>query len=436
MVWVPRSSSRPISAARSPGVVGFGEPGGGAGARCRQFRCGKPGVEDRSVGGQRRQPDSSSSSHGGQVTCPGEQTQNRIPKRSTVRFCVCSAKRVTHYPWGRAGLARGPDRADRGAGRHPQRIAKGGAPRRRGGGRAARPDVGLRDRPQRQRGAGAHGAGPAVAGAAGRTPGHRPGGGQPAQPLGGRRTVRLRHLGHEVRRRGLPASGGHRGRTGARPDAGVLRLRGNRGRRKRFGPHRARAARLAVRRRGHPGRAHRRLHRGRLPGHAARGDRRHRHPGPFCAILAGRQRDSQAESRAGPAGGVSGARCRDRRVRLSRGLVGRADRRRRGRQRHPGRGLGDGQLPLRPRPVGGGGAGARARGVRRARRAHRTDRRSTGRAARAGPARRQGPGGGRRRAGAGQVRLDRRRAVRRPGHPGAQLRARRPEPGAPPRGTG
>ncbi|XRQ09314.1 glycosyltransferase family 4 protein [Actinomadura welshii] len=36
------------------GNVGHCQSRSGAGARFGQFRCGKPGVEDRSVGGQRR----------------------------------------------------------------------------------------------------------------------------------------------------------------------------------------------------------------------------------------------------------------------------------------------------------------------------------------------------------------------------------------------
>ena len=63
--------------------------------------------------------------------------------------------------------------------------------------------------------------------------------------------------------------------------------------------------------------------------------------------------------------------------------------------------------------------------------ADRADRRRAGRAARADQARRRRAGRGRRRAGARQVRLDRRRAVRGAGHPGGQLRTRRPQPRAP-----
>ena len=65
---------------------------------------------------------------------------------------------------------------------------------------------------------------------------------------------------------------------GARHHAGHVRLRGDRGRRQRSGPHRTRAARLAAGRRRHPRRAVRRLHRGGLPGHAA--GRRQRRAAP------------------------------------------------------------------------------------------------------------------------------------------------------------
>ena len=64
--------------------IGQGEARRRAGARFGQFRCGKPGVEYRSVGGQGRQPDACSSSHGRHGT-------SRAP---------------TTTPWGRAGLAR------------------------------------------------------------------------------------------------------------------------------------------------------------------------------------------------------------------------------------------------------------------------------------------------------------------------------------------
>ena len=57
-------------------------------------------------------------------------------------------------------------------------------------------------------------------------------------------------------------------------------------------------------------------------------------------------------------------------------------------------------------------------------------------AARPVAAGRQGSGRGRRRAGPGEIRLDGRVPVRRPGHTGGQLRARRPQPGAPPRRAG
>ncbi len=49
--------------------------------------------------------------------------------------------------------------------------------------------------------------------------------------------------------------------------------------------------------------------------------------------------------------GISGAHRRHRRLRVPRGLVGGARRRRGGRQRHSRRGLGDGQLPLCPGPA-------------------------------------------------------------------------------------
>ena len=91
-------------------------------------------------------------------------------------------------------------------------------------------------------------------------------------------------------------------RSGARPDPGDVRLRGNRGGGKQSGPNRTRTAGLAARRRRDPGRAVRRLHRGRLPGHAARRRHADRHPRAFGAIMVGRQRHSQTRRGAGPAG--------------------------------------------------------------------------------------------------------------------------------------
>ena len=96
----------------------------------------------------------------------------------------------------------------------------------------------------------------------------------------GRRAARLRHLRHEVRRRGVPAPGRHRRRPRARHHAGHVRLRGDRGRRptglgriERELPDWLHADVAIL------GRAVRRLHRGGLPGHAARRRQRRRAPG-------------------------------------------------------------------------------------------------------------------------------------------------------------
>ena len=152
---------------------------------------------------------------------------------------------------------------------------------------------------------------------------------------------------------------------------------------------------------------------------------RDRNARAFGASLVGRQRDSQAGRGAGSAGRHTQARtvdidgCEYREglsaVRIDGGVAGNVI---------PDAASVTVNLPLCPRPVAGRGAATRARGVRRARRAHRADRRRGGRAARLVPARRQGAGRGRRRAGPGEIRLDGRGAVRRAGHTGGQFRAR------------
>ncbi len=147
--------------------------------------------------------------------------------------------------------------------------------RRRGRGSTARADQRVRDRPHRQHRAGPHRPRPAVAGHPGRTPRHRADRRQCAQPPHRWRASRLRHVGHEVRRRGVPAPGRHSRRPRARHHADHVRLRGDRGVGQQLGPHRARAAGVAARRRRDPRGAVGRVHRGGLSGHAANGrDRR------------------------------------------------------------------------------------------------------------------------------------------------------------------
>ena len=91
------------------------------------------------------------------------------------------------------------------------------------------------------------------------------------------------------------------------------------------------------------------------------------------------------------------------------------------------------QLPLRARPLRGRGARARARGVRAVRlRAHRHRRGALpGLTAPAAAHFVEAVGGD----AGGEVRLDRRRPVRRPRHPGAQLRPGRSQPRPHPRGA-
>src|SRR6201997_1786943 len=155
MVSVARSSSRPTSVASS---------GGTSESASRDVAP---------------VPDSVSSGAGNHVSRidPSEaRVANPMPA-APVTLATLLARHTGpyHYPWWRAGLAEGPDRADRGAGRHPQRVGGRSTHRRRGGDRAARPDVRLRDHSQRQRRVGAYPPEPAVAGAVGRAPGHRPG---------------------------------------------------------------------------------------------------------------------------------------------------------------------------------------------------------------------------------------------------------------------
>src|SRR6202167_6848086 len=76
-------------------------------------------------------------------------SRRRIASRSLRQCDSVSARRAGGTParqqilLGSAGLARGSDRADRSAGRHPQRVEGRSAYRRRGGDRPAQPDVRL-----------------------------------------------------------------------------------------------------------------------------------------------------------------------------------------------------------------------------------------------------------------------------------------------------
>ena len=179
------------------------------------------------------------------------------------------------------------------------------------------------------------------------------------------------------------------------------------------------------RRRRDPGRAVRRLHRGRLSGHHARG--RSRRPGTRAhsarswlgdnaihklgAVL---DRLAAYEARIVD---IDGCTYREglSAVRIDGGVAGNVI---------PDAASVTVNFRFAPDRSAAGGAGARARGVRRTGRRRGADRRGRRRAARPAAPGRRGAGGGCRRAGARQVRLDRRGAVRGAGHSGGQLRSR------------
>ena len=205
------------------------------------------------------------------------------------------------------GLARRSDRVDRGAGGHPQRVARRAAHRRRGRGRAARADHGFEiirngdavlartnlGRPTRVMLAGHLDTVPAADNV-------------PSRLVDGDAS-RLRHVGHEVGRRGVPAPGRHRRRarrTTSRWSCTTARrssLSANGlGRIERELPDWLHADVAIL------GRAVGRIHRGGLSGHLRVVVTRRRDAGAFRAIVVGRQRHSQAGRGARPAGGLSG----------------------------------------------------------------------------------------------------------------------------------
>ena len=173
--------------------------------------------------------------------------------------------------------------------------------------------------------------------------------------------------------------------------------------------------------------------RGGLPGHAAgRSSRTTGRRAHSARSWLRRQRDPRGRRGAATGWPTYEARAGDdRRLRLPRGAQRGADQRRRRRQRDPGPVRDRGQLPVRAGPHRGGGArrtcgrcstGSRWRSStrRRARCPGWTPRRRRSSSRRSAPRRRQ-------------ARLDRRVPVRGAGHPGAELRPGRPEPGAHPR---
>src|SRR6516162_2678703 len=131
IVSVPRSSSRPTSAPSSGGTSD---------------------IASRDVA---LVPDSVSSGAGNQASRidPSEASVASPIPAAPVTAVTLLARYTgpSNYPWGRAGLARGSDRVDRGVGAHPQRVEGGSPHAGRVGGCAARSDVGLRDHSQRQR---------------------------------------------------------------------------------------------------------------------------------------------------------------------------------------------------------------------------------------------------------------------------------------------
>ena len=167
--------------------------------------------------------------------------------------------------------------------------------------------------------------------------------------------------------------------------------------------------------------------RGRLPGHAAGRRTHHGRAGALGPLLDRRQRDPRRRGGAGPAQRLRAAPAGHRRAGVPRGPQRGLHLRRRGRQRAARRVRGLGQLPVRAGPVGRRGLRPHARGLRRLR--DRAQRLGAGGDARAVGARGRGVRRGGRRHGQPQVRLDRRRAVQRPRHPGGELRPGRPAPG-------
>ena len=312
-----------------------------------QFRCGEPGVEYRSVGGSVASPYPCSSSHG---------------RSGYLHFTVPLGP-----SWGRAGLTWGSDRVDRALvdipseSRDEALIADevetalraqttGFEIVRNGNAVLARTSLG---RPSRVLLAGHLDTVPVA-------------GNLPSR-FGRRGAARLRHRGHEIRRRGLPASGRHGRRAGATTSplvmydceeidsAATVSAASSASCRTGWPPtSRSWASPPAgFIEAGCQGTLRVVVSASGTRAHSARswlGDNAIHKLGAVLDRLAAYQA-RRVE--------IDGCEYRE-------GLSAVRIERRRGWQRDSRRGLGDGQLPLRPRSLGGAALRARARGVRRA----------------------------------------------------------------------